>query len=1046
MKNQFALILEWGRQLLLVFLCLFVICTRADAQDGSPKTSKSDENGKVVKPSPGAKASSIFGVVLDENDEPIVGAAVYDAAAIASGTVTSDDGSFRIIVSSSCKEITFECLGYKKAVVPIKETSVVRLVPDAQSITETVVTGIYTRKAESFTGAVQTVTSEELKRVSNANVFESLKNIDPSLLVIDNISSGSDPNSIASMQLRGASSFPSETTSLKSNFVNDPNMPLFILDGFETTAEKIQDLDMNRVESITILKDASAKAIYGSKAGNGVIVVETKQLRSNQTMVTYTGNLSLEMPDLTSYNLCNSLEKLEIERREGYYEKTSSSDSGALIDALTLYNERLKKALEGKDTYWLSKPLRTGIGHKHSLDVELGVRDLKALASFSYKNDQGAMKGSYRETVSGDVNLSYRKKKWLFRNIMSIAYMNSEDSPYGTFDEYARMNPYFSPYDSEGNVVRKISYDIGSVTNTVTNPLYNATIGTRYSSNYLEFTDNLYIEYHLLESLKLVGRVGIDTKRTGSESFKPGDHTDFVLYEDNALKGTFETSNGSSTTYSADVSAQLNHSFKGGHDVFATAQWNISQSNYSEVTHYAEGFPSSRMNDITYARQYATGMTPTGASGLNRNIGLLLTAGYSYNDRYMLDATAKGSASSVFGTNNKWGTFWSAGVAWNIHKEAFLKNAGQLKQLKLRFSAGSSGNQNYSTNVSLPVYKYYNDAFYNNFAGAVLSNMENPDLGWEQKMDYNLGLDLRVWNLSLVLDAYISDTENMVFSRSILPSTGFTSVSDNLGKVRNKGLEAGLSYRIFQKGPSWLSVFAKIAFNDNRILELSDVLRNYNKQQQENASSENSVSPVIQYYDGMPLHSIWVVPSLGIDPVTGKEIYLGRNGNMTDVWSASNLVNFGSSDPLYNGNFGLNGEFRGFGVSLVCTYYGGGYMYNSTLVSRVENTDYNSPYNVDRRIYSGRWSEPGQNALYRNGGSSPTKATSRFVQRNNVLSISSATVYYEFPYRLIKKAKMSRLRLTMYMNDLAKFSSIDIERGTSYPYARTFSFSLNVTF
>lgn len=286
----------------------------------------------------------------------------------------------------------------------------------------------------------------------------------------------------------------------------------------------------------------------------------------------------------------------------------------------------------------------------------------------------------------------------------------------------------------------------------------------------------------------------------------------------------------------------------------------------------------------------------------------------------------------------------------------------------------------------------------------------------------------------------------MVFSRSILPSTGFTSVSDNLGKVRNKGLEAGLSYRIFQKGPSWLSVFAKIAFNDNRILELSDVLRNYNKQQQENASSENSVSPVIQYYDGMPLHSIWVVPSLGIDPVTGKEIYLDRNGNMTDVWSASNLVNFGSSDPLYNGNFGLNGEFRGFGVSLVCTYYGGGYMYNSTLVSRVENTDYNSPYNVDRRIYSGRWSEPGQNALYRNGGSSPTKATSRFVQRNNVLSISSATVYYEFPYRLIKKAKMSRLRLTMYMNDLAKFSSIDIERGTSYPYARTFSFSLNVTF
>ncbi len=992
---------------------------------------------------------TVSGIVLDENSLPLPGVAIYDPANISGGVATSENGAFVINVSLACKSLTFECLGYQTLSLVLADCDVVQMETDAQAIEASVATGIYTRKAESFTGAVHTMTSEDLRKVSNKNVFEALKNLDPSLMILDNLEQGSNPNAMTSMQLRGASSFSLETTSLKSNFVNDSNMPLFILDGFETTVEKVQDMDMNRVESITILKDASAKAIYGSKAGNGVIVIETKQLNSSQTMVTYTGNISIEMPDLTSYNLCNALEKLEIERREGYYESLSY-DTHDLMDAYNLYYSRLKKALEGESTYWLSKPLRTGLSHKHTLTAELGSKELKALASFSYNSNQGAMKGSYRQIISGDINLSYRKKNWLFRNIMSIYSMKSEDSPYGSFYDYTVMNPYDSPYDAEGNIVKTIISSIGTNDIVTQNPMYNATIGTKVGSEYLNFTDNFYIEYQVVEPLKLVARFGIDTKRTSSEEFYPGDHTSFYTNdystEDAVLrKGSYEASNGTSTTFSGDISAQFNHTFEGGHDLFATAQYTISQNKYSEVVNYAEGFPSNNMNSITFARQYATDMTPTGADGLNRNLGFLLTAGYGYKDRYMVDGTIKTSASSVFGTNNKWGVFWSGGVAWNIHKEAFMPtNSRWLEQLKLRFSIGSSGNQNYSTNNSLPVYTYYSSAYYNGFAGAYVSNMENPDLGWEQKMDYNVGLDFKTKYVDLVLDAYIADTQNLVFTRSILPSTGFGSVSDNLGKVRNKGIEASLSYKVFQKGSSYLTFFAKIAFNDNRILEISDVLRNYNKTQQENAVANGATEPVIQYYDGMPLNSIWVVPSLGIDPITGKEIYLNKDGQMTDTWNASDLVNYGSSDPLYNGNFGFNTEIKGFGVNFVCTYYGGGYLYNTTLINKVENTTI--AQNVDRRIYSGRWYEAGQEAIYRNGENTPTKATSRFVQKNNVLSISSASVYYEFPYKLIHKAKMSRLRMTLYMNDLATFSSIEIERGTSYPYARTFSFSVTATF
>ena len=203
----------------------------------------------------------------------------------------------------------------------------------------------------------------------------------------------------------------------------------------------------------------------------------------------------------------------------------------------------------------------------------------------------------------------------------------------------------------------------------------------------------------------------------------------------------------------------------------------------------------------------------------------------------------------------------------------------------------------------------------------------------------------------------------------------------------------------------------------------------------------------------MPMHSIWAVRSLGIDPVSGKEIFLDRNGDMTNIWSANDLVNCGSSDPKFNGNFGLSAEIKGIGVNLVCSWYGGGYMYNTTLLNKVENTYIG--HNVDRRIFTDRWYQVGQVAQFRNGyyssiqdpkSTSSTKATSRFVQKNNTLSVSSASIYYEFPYSVMKKMKMNRLRLSLYANDLYTFSSIRIERGTSYPYARSFSFSVTATF
>ena len=995
----------------------------------------------------------VQGTVYDEAGEPFPGVVVMNRK-LKIAVTTDIDGKFFIKSVPLNAVLTVEMVSYKPyeiQVSQIKGDVTVYLEPDSQMLEEAVVTGIFTRSKESFTGSVQSMTSDDIKRVSNSNVVESLKNMDPSLVILDNLEAGSNPNAMASMQIRGASTLAAETSGLKSNFLSKANQPLFILDGFETTLEKITDMDMNRVQSITILKDASAKAIYGSKGANGVIVIETKALTNDKSRVTYNGSLSIEAPDLTSYNLCNSLEKLEVERREGYYKNDSSFETFALQ---ALYSQRLKRAMEGEDTYWLSKPLRLGIGHKHSVSIELGSKELKALATFSYNDTQGAMKGSFRDVFGGNVNIAYRRGGWTFRNIMGISHMNSAESPWGNFSEYAALNPYFSPYDEEGNLkkvlqTRFFTYEGVSVSReVVTNPMYNATIGTTDTSSYLSVTNNFYAEYQFMKSLRMVARFGIESQNTRSDEFYPGQHTSFVETADILRRGRYTQSNGRYTTYSGDVSAQLNHNIGGKHDIFGTVDWSISQTNYEEIVNYTEGFPNSNMKSITFARQYQDNSVPTGADGLNRNLGALATAGYSYDNRYMADATIKGSASSVFGTKNHWGVFWSAGLAWNLHNEQWMKDyADWVTQLKLRASLGSSGNQNYTTNVALPVYQYYSSAYYSGFTGAYLQNMANPELGWEEKMDYNIGIDFRTRNLNIVADAYIADTRNLVFSRTLLPSTGFPMTNDNMGMVRNKGVELSVNWTLYRSGASYVNLFGKAAFNDNRVLRISDALKAFNEQQQALAQEVGVTAPVIQYYDGMPLHSIWVVRSLGINSSDGKEVYINRNGNITTTWNPADLYNCGSSDPLVNGNVGINGEVKGFGFNFVATFYAGGYLYNNTLLDKVENTTLDN--NVDRRVFRGRWAKAGDVAPYKAQNTASnyfTQPTSRFVQKNNVMHLSSASVYYEFPTRLVSSLRLSRLRITLYTNDIYTFSSIDIERGTSYPYARKFSLSVNASF
>lgn len=340
------------------------------------------------------KEKTIKGVVKDEEGSLLPGVTVLIKGTTI-GTATDVNGSFSLQVPDMPEMIlVFSMVGMEtQELKPGAKTELsVIMKLSEKHLDEVVVTGIVERKAESFTGSAVTMNNDELKRVGNANVFQSLKNLDPSLMIFDNMQFGSDPNKTPEMTLRGASSIDmgSEDIDIKGSYANDPNAPLFILDGFEATVQKIMDLDMDRIESLTILKDASAKAIYGSRAANGVIVIETKQAEGGDLRVTYSGNVTFEVPDLTSYNLTNAAQKLELEKDFGLYEvQNPDSDIQGDIDAKNLYNSKYKAVVAGVNTDWLAKPLQVGVGQKHSLSIELGGKDLRVLADFSYNHVVG---------------------------------------------------------------------------------------------------------------------------------------------------------------------------------------------------------------------------------------------------------------------------------------------------------------------------------------------------------------------------------------------------------------------------------------------------------------------------------------------------------------------------------------------------------------------------------------------------------------------------------------------------------------------------------
>ena len=988
----------------------------------------------------------LTGKVLNEKGEPILGASVV-VVGTKNGTTTNSAGVFTLRVDNTPVSLSITSVGYKRKFLDnVSGTNALNIVleMETEKLEDVVVSnGMFNRKMGSFTGAVATFTGEELKTVSNQNVLKSLAILDPSFQVMDNLDLGSDPNRLPEIQLRGQTGFPD----LQGAYTTNPNQPLFILDGFETTLEKVNDLNLNLIKSVTILKDASAKAIWGSRAGNGVVVIETKVPTAGKLRVSYNGSADVSAPDLSSYELTNAMQKVEAEVLAGVYSSANPATQAALLRD---YSTNLNAALNGVNTYWLSQPLRNGIGQRHAINLDGGDDAMRYSVNVNYNNVAGVMKGSDRNTLSGMVNLVYRTGNFQFRNSLTIDRNRSDNSPYGSYGNISRLNPYWRMTDDNGNLVKTFPNGVG-------NPMYDGSLNSKDFSTYTNIIENFYADWDPIRNLRFTARIGLNAQNNSAEQFIPASHSRYanipVNSEEYLDRGQYTISNGKQNNINADLLA--NYSIRlDKHHFFLNGGYSLTQNRTQTNGMVMVGFPNDKMDDISFGRRYAPGTKASGTENTSRSIALTSAVNYSFDDRLLVDLSMRGNASSQFGADNRWGAFWSAGIGWNAHREKFMRNVKSVDQLRFRASTGTTGTQNFNSYQSLATYIYNTSETYNGDLGMLLAALPNPALQWQQVQDNNIGFDLGLLGkVTLRFDYYIRDTKNLLTDMIVAPSAGFSTYKENIGSSRNEGFQASASVRVYQHAASRTSVniFANVASNKNRIREVSNSLQQLNAEQdalKDNLNTDDAVlqRPSTRFQPGQSMSAIWAVPSLGIDPANGREIYVKRDGSLTYDWSAADQVVSGDENPLVNGTFGANVQHKGFSGNLAFTFRTGGQLYNTTLVTRVENADFN--YNVDLRAFEDRWRKPGDMVLYKNiADLTPTRPTSRFVQDLHELLFSSISLGYDFSTsRWLKNAKVNRVYLAFNLNDLGRVSSVRTERGLDYPYARTISTSLNITF
>lgn len=949
-------------------------------------------------------------VTSNEDNLPLFGVGVMQKGST-NGCITDFDGNYTIAIKG-VEEATlvFSFVGHTtQEVVVNANTKVLDIVlaSEIQAIDEVVVVGYGVRKKGTITGSVTTVKAEKLENVPTASFDQALQGNTPGMTVLSN---SGEPSKAATFQIRG------------TNSINSGTSPLFILDGVPVTANDLNAISPADIESVNVLKDASSTSIYGARAANGVVVITTKRgTNTEKVNVTFRSQLGMSNIAHGNWNLMNTAERIQFEKEVG-------------LDAGQDYN-----ILSKTDINWLDVVFNDRAKlQSYDLSLNHATDKLNYFVSASFFDQDGIAQGStfrrYNTRVNADVKLSDNLK--VGTNTM-LAYEEVEQAYDGApaldtpISAAHFMLPYWNPYNEDGSIA---SAKDGSWTGRGYNPIETVGYNPQEMKKY-KVISVLYAEYSPIKDLILRSQVGIDFTHSST------DLKSYPSFVGNNNQGVAGKASGSSVNLTITNTANYLMSIDKKHNFnFLLGQEGVDNrsENFQVIT-------SGQTNDAFTLLSTGTRAISWGNSySSHAFLSFFGRAEYNYMERYFADLSLRTDASSRFGKNGRWATFWSLGFMWNLRQEKFMRKTNKwLTNAQIAVSTGTSGNSSIGDYIHLPlVGSGYN---YMDNPGIAPMTLGNEDLSWEKLWTSNVAFHIGFFHrVNADIEFYYKKTTDMLMAvPQSYANNGFGNHWDNVGVMVNKGAEVSLNADVIRTEDFVWNVSANVSYNTNEITELYNGVQEY-------VLSTTGTKLVV----GHSVGEFYMNRYAGVNPANGDALWYDKNGALTTECKESDKVMLGKSYIApWQGGFGTAISYKGITLSAHFSWVKDRWMFNNDRFFE-ESNGFNSTYNQSKRMLYNRWKKPGDVTDIPRYGVTPQQ-DSRFMEDASFLRLKNIMLSYDLPQSLLKKTKVfSRAKVYVQAQNLftiTKFSGIDPESPgniyiAQYPMTRQYTCGLEVSF
>ncbi len=983
----------------------------------TPEKAKNDPQPEKLQ----QEGKKISGTVTDaSNGSTLPGVSIVVKGTL-TGTVTDVDGKYSIEVPDEFSVLVFSFIGYEKVEVLANEAAInIQMVPTVTQLEEMVVVGYGSSSRKLLTSSVSSIKAEEITENPTSSIDMALQGKSTGVQVVSN--SGT-PGGGISVRVRGISS------------INAGSDPLYVVDGIPVitgdfgqigfsgqTINALSDINPNDIESISVLKDASATTIYGSRASNGVILITTKKGSNEKPTINFSTYYGVQQVPKT-LDMLNARQFME-------YKNEASIAAGGL----PVYTE---EEIENNtiDTDWLDEVLRTAPIANYELSAAGGSKSTKYYVSGNYFTQEGTLIGTGYDRLSGRANLDFKVNDRI--NVgtnISLSYSindrkEGDQSLNSPLANAIAMPAIYPVYNEDGTY-----NDDGPFANPVS-------IGNLHENKSYAFRNisSIFADVKIVDGLTFNTKWGADYYNLREHTYDPPTTRQGGKYNGLGIESTANVTNIVSNNL-----LKYNTEINGKHRINALVGYSFE--NYQRRSTYLRGqdFPNENFEYIASAASITEGSTSALDRGLNSFFGEVK---YDLDYKYLITLSGRYDGSSKFGENNKYGFFPAASAAWRISEEDFF-NVGFMDEFKVRASYGLTGNDGIPDFAFMNLYS--SGANYMLNPGIYPSQLPNPDLKWESTAQFNLGLDFAMFanRITLNVDYYNKQTKDLLLYRPVPPSSGFGSYISNIGEMKNNGVEILLAAKILEREFKW-DVSTNFSMNRNEVTKL------YNDQPIDQIGrGENSVRV------GEPIGVFYNYESLGVDPSTGDMVFRDVDGDGEITENDRTVI--GDPNPDFIGAFNNNFHYKGFTLNISLQYSYGNDVFNGTrrYIESMKGQDNQLAAIIDR------WRQPGDITQIPRATAADLnnndRASSRFIEDGSYLRFKNVRLAYEFQPKVLETLKISRLEIYVIAQNLITFTNYsgmdpevnyagddDLRYGTdffTYPTARTISAGLNVQF